>query len=109
MIGPNHGEPFLKLSKMWPSNTIKEIVENPILSQLNRGLTRLADRPNLNPNSLDTDLLSPNRNVTELPVLNQLDIGTLDRGLLDKCKDPSTHGLIRHKTVAVLTTVSLAK
>ena len=94
---------------MWPLNTIKEIVENPILSQLNRDLTKLADRPNLNPNSLDTDLLSPNRNVTELPVSNQLDIGTLDRGLLDKCKDPPTHGLIRHKTVVVLTTVSLAK
>ena len=82
-----------------------------MLNHLDRDLTKSEDRPtlNLNPSPPDTDLLNPNRNATELPVSIQLDIGTLDRDLLDKCKDPSIHGLIRHKTVVVVTTASLAK
>ena len=82
-----------------------------MLNHLDRDLTNLEDRLtlNLNPSPPDKDLLNPNRNATELPVSIQLDIGTLDRDLLDKCKDPPIHGLIRHKTVVVATTASLAK
>ena len=82
-----------------------------MLNHLDRDLTNLEDRLtlNLNPSLPDKDLLNPNRNATELPVSIQLDIGTLDRDLLDKCKDPPIHGLIRHKTVVVATTASLAK
>lgn len=82
-----------------------------MLLLLDRDLTKLEDRPtlNLNPSPPDKDLQSPYGNATELLVSIQLDIGTLDRDLLDKCKDPPIHGLIRHKTVVAATTASLAK
>ena len=86
------------------------MLDNPMLNHPDRDLTNLQDRSNLNPNlhPPSTDLLNPNRGATELPVSIQLNIGTIDLDLLDKCKEPSSHGLIRHKIVVVVTTASLA-